>query len=174
MRILRKTCVVLLVLVAVGSMTERSFSQARPSAKSNVISIGLLRLIQVPQFVYFQYEWRTSATNSVALRAGYQLAYSDFTGFAVGGAYRFFIADSRALTGLSVAPAADIYFLSSSLLSRTYTSFSVGGDVAYKWIFDQFSVEPIVALRLGISGAQGLSAYSGVAAGIDVLLGYAF
>ncbi|HZK76404.1 MAG TPA: hypothetical protein VFD13_05790, partial [Candidatus Kapabacteria bacterium] len=32
---------------------------------------------------------------------------------------------------------------------RTAICFDIGGDIAYKWIFDQFAVEPILGLRIG-------------------------
>lgn len=174
MRILKNFCVVLLIALTIGSASSKASAQARPSAKTSDLSIGLLSLVIPPDFVLLQYEWRNGPVNSIALRAGFIPAYLGFSGFLVGGAYRFFIADSRALTGLSVAPAADIFFTSNSGLGRNYTSFDFGGDIAYKWIFDQFSVEPIVEVRIGLGGSEGISTLSGFRPGIDVLLGYAF
>jgi len=175
MKILARFCVVFVLYCFVtAGITSASYSQARPSAKSSDLAIGLLQLVQAPNTVMLQYEWRVAPVNSVALRAGFSTGYFGYTGFTVGGAYRFFVADSRALTGLSVAPAAEIFFLSNSALARSYTSFDIGGDAAYKWIFDAFSVEPAVFVRIGIAGGEGLSAYSGVRAGLEVFLGYAF
>ncbi len=174
MGIVKSFCIALLIACTIGAGNSRLSAQARPSPKSNVISVGLLSLVQVPGMVLFQYEWRSGPVNSIALRAAFQTGYLGYSGFLLGGAYRFFIADSRALTGLSVAPAIDILIYGNSAIGRNYTSFDIGGDLAYKWIFDAFSVEPIVFLRLGIAGGEGLSAYSGVRPGIDVMLGYAF
>jgi hypothetical protein len=174
MRIVKQFGVVLLIALTIGIGSSKVSAQARASAKSSDISIGLLSLVIPPDFVLLQYEWRTSPVNSVALRAGFIPGYVGFNGFVFGGAYRFFIADSRALTGLSVAPGADVFIISSSGLGRSYYSFSFGGDIAYKWIFDAFSVEPIVTVRIGLGSSEGLSTLSGFRPGVDVLLGYAF
>ncbi len=167
-------CAVLLIAATVGAFSSNALAQARPSAKSSDLSIGLLSLVIPPDFVLLQYEFRNGPVNSIALRAGFIPGYVGYTGLLIGGAYRFFIADSRALTGLSVAPAADIFFVSNSILNRSSASFDLGGDLAYKWIFDAFSVEPIVSVRIGIGGSEGLAAFSGFRPGVDVLLGYAF
>lgn len=136
------------VLIASASTI---FAQARTSAKTQVISVDALGLVQRGGFITAQYEWKTAPTNSIHIR-GIFSTYTTYTGFGVGGAYRFYIADSRALTGLSVAPVAHIFFYSSSALNKSTQVVSVGGEAAYKWIFDQFSVEPGIGLQIGFLG----------------------
>jgi hypothetical protein len=174
MRSMKSFVSVLLCALCLSVSASKSLAQARPSPYTNDISVGLISLLEPLGYVSLQYEWKAAITNSWVVRAYLPKADEGYSGFGVGGAYKFFIADSRALTGLSVAPAAEIFFLSNSGTSRSATPILIGGDVAYKWIFGQFSVEPIAYVRIGILSGTGPAAYSGVGAGIDVLLGFAF
>lgn len=171
--IAKLTAIILLVAAALGSTTNTASAQARPSSKGSVISLDVLELaLQGPLSI--QYEWKTSPVNSWALRGYFWPTRGDYSAFGVGGAYRFYIADSRALTGLSVAPAADVFFFNSSLLSKTATIFEIGGDLAYKWIFDQFSVEPMFGIRIGFGGAESVTYATGFLPVLAVNLGYAW
>ena len=165
---------ILLCALCLSLSASKSLAQARPSPYTNDIAAGLLEFFQGAGFFYVQYEWKSAQVNSWVIRAFLPKQASGYSGFGVGGAYKFFIADSRALTGLSVAPAAEIFFLSNSGLGRSATPISIGGDIAYKWIFGQFSVEPIASIRIWILSGTGPTAYSGFQPGIDVLLGVAF
>ncbi len=140
-----------LSIFALGAFTTNTFAQARTSTKTQVLSIDALGLFQDGGFFTAQYEWKTSPTNSVHIR-GIFSTYLTYTGFGIGAGYRFYIADSRALTGLSVAPVAHIFFYNSSDFNKSTTAISIGGEVAYKWIFDQFSVEPGLGLQIGFLG----------------------
>src|SRR5687768_3200779 len=121
--------------------TSQTFAQARASVKTQVISVDALGLVQDGGLITAQYDWRVDPTTTIHIR-GIFSTYNTCSGVGVGGAYRFYIAESRALTGLSVAPVAHIFFYSSSSLTKSSQVVSIGGEVAYKWIFDQFSVEP--------------------------------
>jgi hypothetical protein len=163
----------MLLVGALGISTTNASAQARPSSKGSVLSLDVLELaLQGPLSI--QYEWRTTSVNSWALRGYFWPARENFSAFGLGGAYRFFVADSRALTGLSVAPAADIFFFSNSFSDRSATVFDIGGDLAYKWIFDAFSVEPMFGIRIGIGGSQTVSYATGFLPVLSVNLGYAW
>jgi hypothetical protein len=152
-----------------------AYAQARPSPAENVISLDPLELALLGP-LNVQYEWKSGPVNSWALR-GHFWGRTGWTGFGLGGAYRFYIADSRALTGLSVAPAADIFFFSNSELGYSATDLLIGGDLGYKWIFTQFSVEPIVTFRIGIGLGSSISNFTyatGAVVGIGIYLGYAW
>lgn len=118
-----------------------------------------------------QYEWKASTFNSYVVR-GDLYTYGDFKAFGAGFAYRWYLADTRAITGLSLAPSADILFFSNGITDRSSTAFTIGGDLAYKWNFNQFVVEPILRLFIGIAGNDVPSGYSGVNPTIGVNLGY--
>jgi hypothetical protein len=163
----------LLCLATVGMFTSHASAQARPSSKSNVLSIDVLELaLRGP--LALQYEWKSTPVNSWAVRGYFWPARDGFSAFGVGGAYRFYIADSRALTGLSVAPAADIFFFSNSFSDRTATIFDIGGDLAYKWIFDQFSIEPMFGIRIGIGASETVSYATGFLPVLSANIGYAW
>lgn len=161
-------------LIAVGTLassTEVS-AQARPSPKGSILSVepfGLLG-IGLYRYVQLQYEWRLSQDNSIALRAALLPAYAGVSGFGLGGSYRFYIADGRALTGLNVSPGLDVVLLSAG--EASYQTFGIGGDLAYKWIFDSFGVEPYLRFRQNFAGSEGY--YAGADLGIGVYIGYAW
>ena len=105
---------------------------------------------------------------------------AQYTGYGFGAAYRFYVADSRALTGLAVAPAADLFFFRQAQQtggtgsSRSGIGVDIGGDLSYKWIFDQFAVEPIFGLRFGIGQTNVPAAFTTIQPIIGVGLGYAW
>jgi hypothetical protein len=172
-------CFVLLVLLAVSFSASRSYAQARPSPATQVLSVDFVPLaIGYP--LSFQYEYKADPVTSWLLRLHYWpgLAAS-WSGFGFGAAYRFYIADSRALTALSVAPAADLFLFHQSELennsgTRSAIAVAIGGDLAYKWIFDQFAVEPIVGLRYGIGPSQTPAAVATIYPIIGCSLGSAW
>ncbi len=154
---------VFFVVLAVASFgfVSHARAQARPSPHTQVVSVDPLGMaLNGP--LMFQYEWKTGPVYSWAVRAFYWPSRAASSGsvsdqwsaFGLGGAYRIYIADSRALTGLSVAPVANVFFFHGSELGRSGISVWVGGDIAYKWIFDEFSIEPIIELAIGF-GPQG-------------------
>jgi hypothetical protein len=163
----------LICVGALGISSTSASAQARPSSKGSVISLDVLGLAYGHPLT-IQYEWRTGPTNSWALRGYFWPTRDNFSAFGVGGAYRIYVADSRALTGLSIAPAADVFFFSNSYADRTAMVIDIGGDLAYKWIFDQFSVEPMFGLRIGIGGSETASFATGFQPVLSANLGYAW
>jgi hypothetical protein len=133
---------------------NRASAQARPSPATQVVSVDFLPLAYDGPLT-FQYELKADPVSSWMFRLHYWPSpdpSGDWSGFGVGASYRFYIADSRALTGLSVEPAADLFFFNQTLFGssqRTAICFDIGGDIEYKWIFDQFAVEPMLGLRIG-------------------------
>jgi hypothetical protein len=172
-------CFVFLALFAVSFSASKTNAQARPSPATQVISINFIpALIDFPMSI--QYEFKADPTDSWLLRLNYWPGLSSqWTGFGFGAAYRFYIADSRALTGLAVAPAADLYLFKQSQLSggsgtRSAIAVAIGGDLTYKWIFDEFAVEPIVGVRYGIGGTSVPPDVATIFPIIGVSVGYAW
>jgi hypothetical protein len=176
----------LLLLIAVfGNLSpQRALAQARPSSKANVISIDPLGLA-VREPLNIQFEIKAGPVYSWAFRAHYWpgrvgggALTGNWTAFGLGAVYRIFIADSRALTGLSVAPAADLLLFSQTIQGgqgATATVAWIGGDIAYKWIFDQFSIEPLLGLRIGYTPSVNAPGYAtGPIAVLSVYGGYAW
>ena len=173
--VLRRVAASVLVLLCVSLSLADVFAQARPSSKTSDIAVGPLGYI-TNSALTFQYEWKAANLNSWMVRLHLlQAPNANYgIGFGLGGGYRFFLADSRALTGLSVAPAADIIFDHSSALVKSPASFWIGGDIAYKWIFDQISVEPLFGARIGFGGNESIPTRTGLVPVIQVFVGYAW
>jgi hypothetical protein len=170
---------ILIVLLAISFSASKSSAQARPSPATQVISVDFIPLVLTFP-VTFQYEYKMDPVTSLALRLHFWPGItSDYTGFGFGGAYRFYIADSRALTGLAVAPAADLFFFRQSQQlggtgNRSAIGVDLGGDISYKWIFDQFAVEPLFGLRFGFGGANAPPVFTTIEPLIGCNLGYAW
>lgn len=147
------------VTLAAGLLCSgnRASAQVRPNQPTQVVSVDFLPLAYDGPLT-FQYEFKADPVSSWMFRLHYWPSpdpSGDWSGYGLGAAYRFYIADSRALTGLSVEPAADIFFFHEVLqgisgTQHTAICFDIGGDIEYKWIFDQFAVEPILGLRIGL------------------------
>ncbi len=165
---------------------SRARAQARPSPATQVVSVDLLPLVTGLGPMAFQYEYKVDPVTSWELRFliwpyGTDASGRDWTGYGLGGAYRFYIADSRALTGLSVAPAADLIFFHSTIeiggksqSDKSATCFDIGGDLAYKWIFEQFAVEPMLGLRIGFGPNVAPSSETTTRVVLGLSLGYAW
>jgi hypothetical protein len=168
----RFASIVAAVLLAITTITPSSdaLAQARPSPHGSMLAIEPLGLLGIGQFRLFQlqYEFRLTQDNSIALRAALLPAYVGVSGFGVGASYRFFVADGRALTGLNVSPGLDLFLLSAG--DKSYQTIGIGGDLAYKWIFDSWGIEPYFRLRQNFAGSEGY--YAGVDYGVGAWLGY--
>jgi hypothetical protein len=164
--------VALLAMLTLSISANDASAQARPSSKGSILSIEPFGLLGIGAYKYIQlqYEWRLTQDNSIALRAALLPAYAGVSGFGVGGSYRFYVADGRALTGLNVSPGIDLVLLSAG--NASYQTIGIGGDLAYKWIFDSFGVEPYFRLRQNFAGSEGY--YAGLDYGVGVYLGYAW
>jgi hypothetical protein len=160
----------LIAIMTFGTASDAS-AQARPSSRGSFIGgdpFGILWGYAISA----QYEGRISQDNSYALR--FALYPNIDNSIGLGASYRFYIADGRALTGLNVSPGIDAIIGSSGELSYAY--FSVGGDLAYKWIFDGgFGIEPYLSIRnIFLLSEYGNSKLSGFRPGVGVWLGYAW
>lgn len=119
------------------------------------------------------YEQALNAENSFTVGANYW-GYAGWTAFGISGSYRWYLfQDSeKMLKGLSFGPL--VSFGMWGYENDTYansTSLSVGGEIAYKWVFDGFVVEPNAQISFNVLSIDGLS-YRPF--GIGVSLGYAW
>ncbi len=170
---LRSVFLSIAAVAILAAAHSHSYAQARTSTKTQVISVDALGLFQDGNLITGQYEWKASSVNSWFIRAIFGSYTSLYTGIGVGGGYRFFLADNRALTGLSAGPVAHAFFWNASSISKSTTVFTIGGEVQYKWIFDEFSVEPALGVQLGFGG-DGVSFQTKTRPYGMVNLGYAF
>jgi len=170
---MRSTSFVVLVVAALTLFfnVSDSYGQARPTSKNQAFGIDFAGYFQAGKEIHAQYEWKASPVNSWFARALFG-SVSGYKGLGVGGGYKFFIADSRALAGLAVAPAVLAYFWSHEYLDSEIF-FSLGGEVSYKHIMDDFFVEPLVGFGIGFGGDY-ISYLTKVRVYLNILIGYAW
>ncbi len=170
-----KNRTILALLAALVLMSSSAFAQKYTSN----ISIDPLDLL-VGKKLNLTYEHRLSAENSFTIFGSYIKWSDNWSATGIGGSYRWYLdafkEGKTALNGLSVGPLAAVTFWTwdgGGVLSYDGgTTFLVGGEVAYKWIFkNQFSVEPIMRVAFPLGELDGLS-YSGFGFGVN--LGYSW
>ncbi len=175
------TFFILLLVSGLFFMPQSGYSQ-RASAKNYDIAIDVVDYLVNNTFAG-QLELKLNPTSSLLLRAEYVLKSTTTdatngktTAFGLGAGYRFYILDSRALTAFSIAPAADVFFFKN--LIRNNILFSIGADAGYKIFFDQFTIEPTLGARFGITpGGQlpeGEDTFTGIYPVVNIYLGWAW
>ena len=165
----------LLIILAVFAFAIPSKDALAQKSYNNCISANPLGLA----FGLFNatYEGRLSARNSFTINANYW-SLADWYAFGIGGSYRWYLTliqdKKKPLEGLSVGPLVAVGFwkYSGSFYSYTgQTSFAIGGEAAYKWVFDGFAVEPIIRIAFNVMHNDYFS-YN--AFGLGCNLGYAW
>ncbi len=160
--------------IIIFSSTELSAQKkVTPVEKySNGISANPIGLVF--GFLNATYEFQTAPENSITI-SGYYWNFLGWTAYGFGGSYRFYIVKEEKkaiIEGFSFGPAASIGFwgYESSLYSNA-TSFAIGGEAAYKWVWGGFMLEPNVQLMINVLNIEGLAYRS---FGLGVNIGYAW
>jgi hypothetical protein len=153
----------------------------------NAISIDPLSFL-IGGSLFATYEYQLSATNSLTVMGGYYghnyggYGYDwSYTEISIGASYRWYLKlfddKKKPIEGLSAGPFALVTIASSSSswsgfseVSGTY--FTIGAEVAYKWNFDNWFVEPIIRIGFPVSKISGFSDYRTGGGGVNV--GYAW
>ncbi len=150
-----------LLMVALLSMlfiaaTENSYSQRIIKNYNEAITANPLAFA----FGIFNvnYEMQVSRDNSVVLGAQY-LGYQGWTGFGLSGTYKWYIfqEDEKAIKGFGFGPQASVLFLgyeNDSYSNRM--ALSIGGEASYKWILDDFVLEPVFGINYNVLSEKGL------------------
>ncbi len=153
------------------------FTFSNLSGQSKAIMVNPLGLFWGVMNV--QYEFRYDSDNSIALRAnfvGYDIGTFSNSAFGFGGSYRWYHS-TKPVVGLWYGPSADLLFWTAREKNRfapsTYRSsfLGLGGDVGYKWNFNQFGVEVYGGLRYYLGEIAGLS-FGGASLIAGINLGY--
>jgi hypothetical protein len=166
----------MLLVVGLFCVPKAGYSQ-RASSNNNNISGDFVGFLMPENTFTIQYEWKANSVQSWAVRAQYVVPGHNTTAFGVGGEMRFYFLDSRALAGFSVGPVADVFFFKNNDLGKSKVLFAVGGDIAHKWFFDHFTVEPSFGLRYGISSGEvftSIAKYTTIYPVGSIYLGYAW
>ncbi len=168
---MKSLCAAVLLVIALSFIpTQRADAQARDhsiTADPIGLAFGLLNAT---------YEQRVGNANSFTVFGSYW-SYSEWTAVGFGGSYRWYfnLNDGKTpLEGLSAGPMISVGFWDWGGPFASFdggTSIAIGGELAYKWIFNQFVVEPILRLNFNVADINGLDyrAY-----GLGVNLGYAW
>lgn len=101
------------------------------------------------------YETFLSDNTSLYLKANFysrSLVGTRYTGFGVGGEYRFYLSDNDRPKGLYAGPIANVGFIgTNSDFIDNYTLITVGGIIGYQWVFsEKFTVEVNIGPAYGI------------------------
>ena len=169
--------VVLAAAVAVFIFTGASSSYAQHDGHD--VAIGAAGFgIGIPTMIHAQYELRLGDDASLALRAEYgaktDTGIVGYTGYGIGASYRFFINNDHPVRGLSVGPAVDLLFYNNSTTSRSARVVLIGAECSYKLMLGSLSVEPQLALRIGVSSGESISKLTSTLVYPAVYVGYAW
>lgn len=101
------------------------------------------------------YETFLSENTSLYLKANFysrSLVGTRYTGFGVGGEYRFYLSDNDRPKGLYAGPIANIGFIGTNTdIIDNYTLITIGGIIGYQWVFsEKFTVEVNIGPAYGI------------------------
>ena len=158
---------------------NRGYTQARPSPATQVASVDFLPLAYSYPLT-FQYEYKADPVTSWMFRLHYWPSPSrTVRGRALASELPIdsllpIAARSRAYP---LPQRQDLFFFHQTLFGssqRTAICFDIGGDIAYKWIFDQFAVEPLLGLRIGFGPNLSPSRAIGTEPLIGLSGGYAW
>ena len=167
-----------LILVLAFFTTTLLNAASYTTTKGAVISIDPVDFINGR--INATYESKLNAINSFTANATYWHWNKHGSAFGIGGSYRWYIdlfeEKKSALNGLSIGPRADFFFWSWSydnpiLDDKTYSTFAIGGEVNYKWVFDKWSVEPTIKFGIPLLKEKG---YDYTSYGFGINLGYCF
>ncbi|PKL85185.1 MAG: hypothetical protein CVV22_09150 [Ignavibacteriae bacterium HGW-Ignavibacteriae-1] len=170
-----KKLYVLIFAIAIILMTASVQDMfAQRVVKNYNQSIGVNPIGLAFGFFNAKYEQQVTAENSFTVDALYW-GFAGWSAFGVGGSYRWYLfqEEDKALRGFGFGPAVSLGFWSfeHSTFSGG-TSLSIGGEAAYKWVFEGgFVVEPYVSLTFNVLDISGLT-YRPF--GLGVVLGYAW
>ncbi|HRP02317.1 MAG TPA: hypothetical protein PLE30_06685 [Candidatus Kapabacteria bacterium] len=165
----------LFLLIAVVSLLSLSanemYAQRVVKKYNQTITVNPIGLA----FGLFNVTYEQALTPENSFTAGIVYwGYGGWTAFGASASYRWYLFqdDEKMLKGLSFGPLVNLGMWSYE--NNTYsssTSLGVGAELAYKWIIDGFTVEPIAQLNFNVLSIDGLQ-YRPF--GIGINLGYSW
>ena len=168
----------IVLLFAAMSLTTNAADYT--TSKSKVVSINPLSLTYGRLNASLEFKQGTS--NSLTVTAGYWDWGWGYSALNVGASYKWYIdafdEGKKSLNGLAVGPRADFYYNnysgSYSSIYDSYSTFTIGAEVSYKWVFGdgKWAVEP--NFSFGIPLTKNRSGYAWQSWGWGVNIGYCF
>jgi hypothetical protein len=133
---------------AYSQRTIKNYNEAI-TANPLALAFGILNV---------NYEMQVSKENSLIIGGTYY-GYQGWTGFGLNGIYKWYLFQDQevALKGFGFGPSVGVAFLgytNASYSSRM--SLSIGGEASYKWIFDDFVLEPVFGINYNVLSQAGL------------------
>jgi hypothetical protein len=176
---LKALLVIFISLCFFFSVNDVSAQKIGGKRYQNAIGINPISLVWKQLVVNF--EFQVDKFNTINIQGLYWFPGDDWVGYGLSGTYRWYIMDlfkdrKIPIQGFSVGPTVGfLHFGWNGMnLYDNYggTSFAIGGEAAYKWIFNDWVVEPKFQLLIDITSVNGLSGWSPFTLGCSV--GYAW
>ncbi|MDX9789703.1 MAG: hypothetical protein WC313_08800 [Candidatus Kapaibacterium sp.] len=119
------------------------------TANPLVLAFGLLNV---------NYERQVSAENSMVIGLTY-LGYQGWTGINITGMYKWYLLQDqeKAIKGFGFGPTLQVGYIGyrdDSYSSRAVVA--IGGEASYKWIIDDFVLEPVFGLNYNVTVDSGM------------------
>jgi hypothetical protein len=166
----------ILILTIAAVMMLSSAMDVQSKNYTKAISLDPLDFL-INRVLNVTYEHQISKENSFTVFASYYSPDEYWSAIGIGGSYRWYLSkvlqDNKIpIEGLSVGPMARFIYWSWELgsASDTYAAVILGGEAAYKFVFDDWVIEPII--RLGIQVTDVSAGYNGWGVGVNA--GYAW
>ncbi len=157
MRIKGLLIAVTIVVAIFVSMTDKCEAQRVMKNYNEAITANPLALA----FGIFNlnYEMQVSQENSLVLGASYY-HYSGWTGFSLSGMYKWYLFQEKdkAIKGFGFGPSLSLGHM--GYRDETYDNgltFAIGGEANYKFIFDDFVLEPVFGANFNVLSRNGLN-----------------
>ncbi len=152
---------ILLVLI----MSMAFLSTPAKAAYNNNISADPFTLINLGRF-NITYEHKLDKLNSFTVFfESYNQDYrKNWNGYGIGGSYRWYISPFKdkktSLEGFSFGPLLKLVFWEYDYYYKNKhyedgSTLALGGEVAYKWVWGGFSLEPKITLLLNAYARDG-------------------
>lgn len=174
---MKKNFLFLFVAVALLFGVPKTAKSYTNSLSTDVITLLNNRVFNI------RYETVLSKTNSAVFDLALDTKWENVVGFQVAGMYRWYLRDvfpvkTSGLEGFNLGAQLvlggyvwDYPVSYNHSEKQTDFFFQIGGEAAYKWVFDGFQVEP--RINLGIPLVKE-SYYSNFYWTVGVNLGYAW
>jgi len=133
------------------SLSQRVVRNYNESITANPLALafGILNV---------NYEMQVSRENSFAIGGTYY-GYQGWTGFGVSGTYKWYLFQDaeKAIKGFGFGPSVSVGYI--GYRDDTYDNrltLAIGGEATYKWILDDFVLEPVFGVNYNVLVDDGM------------------
>lgn len=153
-----KTLSVTIVLAAIILIAFPSESHSQRVMKNYNEAITANPLALAFGIFNVNYEMQVSRENSLTIGATYY-GYQGWTGVGLQGIYKWYLFQDadKAIKGFGFGPSASIGYI--GYRDATYANrmtLAIGAEATYKWIFDDFVLEPVFGINYNVLVEAGM------------------